>query len=383
MSDNSPSENSVPPRGGCRRIVLIGLLFISCGLNFLLCATLSFFRSGGKDEDLTERVLFRKDGGKNDKIAVIHIDGVLMEGMIHYDLKQIEMAAKDEAVRAIVLRVDSPGGTISASEELFKQLKRLRDGNLRRYPESKPKKLVVSMGPIAASGGYYVSMPGEKLYAERGTLTGSIGVYASLPNVSDFIHEHGIKFELIKAGGIKASGSPFHPLTPQERQPWQDIVDASYDQFLDVVVEGRPKLTKEALKSTPLFRKEEVLRDEKGNAISDWWGRPRKTHYTRYLADGGSFTSAQAKQYGLIDEIGDLEDAIDAVASLAQLSKYTVVEYDRPVTLWNSVLGVRQDAHHNLIDPQQLSKGLNPRMWYLAPQADLAGILAGMEGAER
>jgi protease-4 len=301
-----------------------------------------------------------------------------MESMIHYSLKQIEMVAKDEHVQAVILRIDSPGGTISASEDVFKHLKRLRDGKVRKYPDSKAKKIVVSMGAVAASGGYYVSMTGERIYAEKGTLTGSIGVYASLPNVADFVHEHGIKFELIKAGGIKAGGSPFHELTQQERQPWQDMVDAAYDQFLDVVVEGRPKLAKEAMKSTPLFQKEVPIRDEKGNVVKDWWGRPRTTQITRYLADGGSFTSAEAKQYGLVDEIGDLEDAVDGLANLTGLTRYSVVEYERPANFWTSLVGARQAAVPSVFDPQQFSNGLVPRVWYLSTQADLAGIFAGM-----
>ena len=93
-----------------------------------------------------------------------------------------------------------------------------------------------------------------KVFADPICITGSIGVYASLPNAAEFINRHGIKFELIKDGGIKASGSPFHELTPQERQPWQDMVDSSYDHFLAVVVEGRPQLTKEKLSNVPVVQ---------------------------------------------------------------------------------------------------------------------------------
>src|SRR6478735_11148575 len=102
-------------------------------------------------------------------------------------------------------------------------------------------------------------MPAERVYAEKNTLTGSIGVYASLPNVADLAHRNGVKMELIKAGGIKGSGSPFHEMTPQERQPWQDMVDQAYDQFLDVVAKGRPKLNKEKLRAEIVDRKQATL----------------------------------------------------------------------------------------------------------------------------
>ena len=157
---------------------------------------------------------------------------------------------RDPHVKAVVVRIDSPGGTIGASEDIHRELTRLRSGQHPRFPDAKAKPLVASMGSIAASGGYYIAMPAETVFAEKTTLTGSIGVFAALPNVSELANKNGVRMELIKAGGIKGSGSPFHELTPAERQPWQDMVDQAYDQFLDVVVRGRPGLTKECSSPT-------------------------------------------------------------------------------------------------------------------------------------
>lgn len=381
MNEIPPMETQAPSepekRSGCSRYLLWAFLFLSLFLNLVLCGALGWFKSHDEDADLPELVLFSHQHSEG-KIAVIRVEGVLMEGMIDFALKQIEMVAKDDGIKAIVLRIDSPGGTVSASEELFQRLVRLRNGKVRKFPDSKARKIIVSMGSLAASGGYYIAMPGETIYAERGTLTGSIGVYASLPNVSEFIHQHGIKFELVKAGGIKASGSPFHEMTPRERQPWQDIVDQAYDQFLDVIVEGRPKLNKAAIRDEVLFRKSIEIRDEKGAVVRDWWGRPRTTSYERRRADGGTFTAMEAKQYGLIDEIGTLEDALDAAASSAGISRYTAVEYRRPPSLFGSLLGIQTKSGGVNLD--RVAAGLTPRMWYLSSNADLAGIAAVLGG---
>lgn len=373
MNDNNATE-PIESRRRSRRFWKF-LFFVSFFLNLLFCL---WFRASVSDEeeDLPERRLYG-DKNADDKIAVVRIDGVLMEGMTRYYVKQIEQAAKDKHVKAIVLRIDSPGGTVSASEEIHRLLTQLRDGKMRANPDGKPKKIIVSMGSIAASGGYYIAMPAERIFAERVCITGSIGVYASLPNVAEFANRHGVKFELIKAGDIKAGGSPFHEMTPQERQPWQDMVDSAYDHFLDIVEKGRPNLNKANLRDEVVFRDRIPLRDGKGNIVKDWFGDPSMLDYVRRRADGGSFTAAEALKYGLIDEIGDMDAAIDAAAKAAGSSRYQVVTYERPASLLLDMLGVKANVNVGF-DPKQMAKGATPRLWYLAPQADLAGILTTM-----
>jgi protease-4 len=377
MNDNNPSRSSDPRRGGgCARFFLLLVVFGSLLLNVALCGFIGMTHNA-EEERLVESRQWGTESAK-DKIAVVRIEGVLMEGMTDYFLKQIEQAAKDDHVKAVVVRVDSPGGTVTAAEEIHRALLQLRDGKTLKYPDSKAKKIVVSMGGIAASGGYYIAMPAEKVFAESTTITGSIGVYASLPNVAGFIDQHGIKFELIKHGGIKAGGSPFHEMTPQERQPWQDMVDSSYDHFLDIVAAGRPNLKPEKLSKEPVGQRLIDVYNDKGNVVKDWLGQPVQVDYVRYRADGGSFTAKEALKYGLVDEIGGLEEAVKAAAESVHVSNYEVVGYDKPPTLM-SLLGVQGRASAaSALDPQRMSTALSPRMWYLAPQADLAGIMAAM-----
>jgi protease-4 len=358
-----------PPR---RRAVGC-LLLVSLLLNVLLA--LALWPSTAEDEeDVTETHLYGPRRAA-DKVAVVRADGPLVEGLDRHILRQVRTAARDPQVKAVVLRIDSPGGTITSSEDIHRELSRLRAGQHPRYPDVKAKPLVASMGAIAASGGYYIAMPAEKVFAEKTTLTGSIGVFAALPNVSELANKNGVRMELIKAGGIKGSGSPFHELTPAERQPWQDMVDQAYDQFLDVVARGRPMLTKERLKGEAVIRKEAFEYDDKGNPKKDNAGQPIKVHVERSRADGGTYTAAEAKQSQLIDDIGLLEDAVAAAAQSAGLTDYRVVTYERPPSLLGTLLGVRANSAATP-DLPQLANGLTPRVWYLAPQCEVAGIVA-------
>jgi protease-4 len=310
----------------------------------------------------------------HDRIAVIRIDGVLFEGMTSYAQKQIEETAKDDSVKAVVVRINSPGGTITASDDLHKRLTDLRSGDPQK--KTSPKPLVVSMGSLAASGGYYIAMPAQHVVAERTTITGSIGVYASFLNVADLADQHGVHMETIKAGAVKDSGSMFHHMTPQERKIWQDMVDQAYHQFVGVVEEGRPKL-KGKLTQEIVIKEEISASDDKGHSLLDGNGQPKKLQFTRIRADGGIFTADQAKQYGLIDQIGYLDDAIKEAKKLAGLGEsYEVISYDRPHSFASLFLGdeVRQSSKG--LDFQGLSRAATPRLWFLAPQSDLAGLLA-------
>src|SRR5262249_51207037 len=155
------------------------------------------FNTDESGPNLTERTWSGSSTAKN-KVAVIRVEGVIFEdapGYSYYQ-KQMDKAAKDSAVKAVVLRVNSPGGTITGSDDLHKRLAELKNGNSPRF-KSEKKPVVVSMGAMAASGGYYISMPGDYIYAERTTTTGSIGVYASFPDLHKLANEHGVKMELI------------------------------------------------------------------------------------------------------------------------------------------------------------------------------------------
>lgn len=350
-------------------------LVVSLLLNLILAYAL--WPSTTEDEpEVTETHLYGPKRA-SDKVAVVRAEGALVEGLDRHILRQIQTAARDRHVKAVVIRIDSPGGTVAASEDIHRELTRLRTGQHPRYPDAKPKPLVASMGSVAASGGYYIAMPAEKVFAEKNTLTGSIGVFASLPNVAELANKYGVRMELIKAGSIKGSGSPFHELTPAERQPWQDMVDQAYDQFLGVVAAGRPGLTKEMLKSEPVIKKDAFLYDDKGNVKKDNMGQPLKTPVERVRADGGTFTAAEAKQFKLIDDIGLLEEAVAAAARSAGLSDYQVVAYERPASLLTSLIGMRANSAAGP-DLSQLAAGLSPRVWYLSPPCELSAALVSV-----
>jgi protease IV len=363
-----------PPRrrsaAGC---ILAFLLAGSVFLNLLLCGVALWPTRDPEDREPVETHLYGPRTAA-DKVAVVRADGPLVEVLDEHIIRQIRKAGRDKYVKAVVLRIDSPGGTIGSSEDIHRELTRVKTGQHPRYPEVQKKPVVVSMGSIAASGGYYIAMPGEKIFAEKTTLTGSIGVYAALPNVSKLANDHGVRLELVKAGSIKGSGSMLHELTPAERQPWQDMVDQAYDQFLSVVVAGRPKLNKEQLRTEVVINKKANLYDDKGNVLKDDGGKPKQVPVERVRADGGTFTAAEAKQFGLIDDIGVLEDAVSAAASSAGLSEYRVVSYERAPTLLTLFTGAR--APETTPSLRQLATGLTPRLWYLAPQCELGGMLA-------
>jgi len=305
------------------------------------------------------------------RVAIITLDGVIMEGMLGFANKQIEQAAKDKDVKAIVLRINSPGGSITASDELHRKLEDLRKGNpTKKYA---PKNLVVSMGSLAASGGYYVAMPAESIFAEKSTMTGSIGVYAALLNFAELASQHGVSMNTLKAGEYKDSGSPFRKMEDTEKQVWQDMVNTAYKQFLDVVEAGRPDL-----KGTLLTRL-----DEKPVIVDPLFPQnhlKEKKSYKRYRADGGIWTAQRALELKLIDKIGTLDDAVADAKKLASLpDDAKVIQYEKPKALAELLLGTRAPSPNLGVDLSRLKDAALPRLWYLAPGSELSALISTLE----
>jgi len=233
-----------------------------------------------------------------DKVAVIYIEGVIMggrgqagilneQGGTDNVIKQLHEARDNKAVKAVVLRINSPGGSATASQELGEEIKKLR---------ATGKIVVASMGDIAASGGYWIAAVSDKIYANPATLTGSIGVYIPYSNWEELYKKIGIQQEKIKSGPHKDILSPERALTAEERAMVQVMVDDLYQQFVEVVAEGRH------------LNEDQV----------------------RQLADGRVYTGHQAKNLGLIDEYGNLYDAIDGAAAMVGLAPNPkIVEYGR------------------------------------------------------
>jgi protease-4 len=334
---------------------------------FFLAALVPSFGNLFTDSDT--HVVERYYSGKslaNDKIAVIHIDGVLYEGAMTFAQKEIDKAARDNAVKAVVIEINSPGGSITASDDLHRRLIQMRNGDPDK--KTQPKTVVVSMSSVAASGGYYIAMPAQTILAQRTTITGSIGVYAALPNVSELGNKIGFRMETIRAGEVKDSGSPFRDMSAKERQLWQDMVDHAYLEFVHVVEQGRPQL-KGKLQEDIAINKTVPVRDAKE--------MQKSFKMTRYRADGGIFTADEALKYGLIDQIGYLDDAIKVAKQAAGLGDdYKAISYERPASLLGTLLSSRVQPPQLAFQAGQLAAGALPRLWYLAPQSELAGWLA-------
>lgn len=233
--------------------------------------------------------------GPGDKVAIVRLEGtILSSDKIVKSLKQV---AENNTVKAIVLRVDSPGGGVAASQEIYEEVKKI---------SSSVKPVVVSMGSIAASGGYYVSCAATKIVANPGTITGSIGVIAMFPNYAKLMEKLGLGMNVIKSGEYKDSGSPFRLMTDADKKYFQNVVNDSYLQFLDAVANAR-KLTVEELKG---------------------------------YADGRVFTGKQALKLGLVDTLGSLQDAIKLAARLGGVrGKPVVVEERKPNSLLDILFG--------------------------------------------
>jgi protease-4 len=223
---------------------------------------------------------------------------------------ELERAKKDSSVKAIVLRINSPGGSVAASQEIVNMLEQVK------------KPIVVSMSDLAASGGYYISAGADKIVALPGTLTGSIGVISEMPNLKGLFDKLGIDMQVFIAGKHKDMYAGFRELTPEEEVIMQDMTDQLYDQFVQVVARGRN------------------LSEDK----------------VRELATGQLYTGIQAKELGLVDELGGLQTAIDSAANLAGISK-PEVEYYKPQTpsLLNSLLGMGWQKLSSLIQSTSLS----------------------------
>ena len=212
-------------------------------------------------------------------IGVIEIEQMITSAK--NTVKDLKSFREDPSIKAVIIRVDSPGGGVAASQEIYTEIKKLAD----------VKTVVVSMGAVAASGGYYVSLPAQVIVANPGTLTGSIGTIIEITILEELLKKLGIGYEVIKSREYKDIGSPFRKMSDQERKLLKDVIMNIFDQFVEVVVENRA-LTKDS-----------VLK----------------------LADGRIMSGKQAKDAGLIDTLGSFEDAVKLAGDLVGIEKPNLV----------------------------------------------------------
>ncbi|REJ85829.1 MAG: signal peptide peptidase SppA [Planctomycetota bacterium] len=329
MSD-SPSERQpqtiVIQQVPRRRWFLVLFLFLLLSGSMLLNLTqFAVSRNASESGSGAIESFHSGDSNSDEKIALLHIRGTIMPPFTERVLDTIETIEEDDDVKGVILVIDSPGGLVADSHQIYHRLQRLR--------EERGMPMAVQMTRMAASGGYYVAMgagPGAKIYAEPTTWTGSIGVIIPRYDVSQLASEWGVRSEPLTTGPFKDSLSPFRELSDEERDVWKDIMDDSFDRFKGVIVEGRANLDEAAVAE---------------------------------LATGRIFTADQASANGLIDEIGFLDDAIQTMTDELGVKHPCVVEYSHPLSFADLLLGTAEASRP--VDPlQELLESGVPRAMY-------------------
>jgi protease-4 len=280
------------------RNLLLGLLLVAAAGVFLFFLVSVFF--GVSEDNLDFRA------GK--RIGLVKIAGVILDS--ESAVQELERFESDASIRAVILRIDSPGGGVAASQEIYEAAKRVRE---------RGKFIIASMGSVAASGGYYIACAADTIMANPGTTTGSIGVITEMVNATELLKKIGVRFEVVKSGKYKDSGSPFRPMTEEDRQYLQGYVNDAYQQFVNVVVTERN------------LAKAKVLQ----------------------YADGRVYTGQQAMAIGLIDLLGTYQDALKLAAKVTKIEgrPRVVVPRKRKMTVWDLLFG---DLTEHLIRLQTL-----------------------------
>ncbi|SER19464.1 signal peptide peptidase A. Serine peptidase. MEROPS family S49 [Gracilibacillus ureilyticus] len=321
-------------------IVAIGLFLLSVGFQFMSTILSSnmeeAFNFADLNQEFSEKVV--EDGSPMNKIAVLHLNGVIQDttpssllNTSTYNhqrfLDMLENAGEDNSVKGIVLHVNTPGGGVVESAEIHDKILEIK--------EEYEKPVYVSMGNTAASGGYYVSAPADKIVAHKATLTGSIGVIMESINFAELADEIGIDFNTIKSGEHKDILSSSREMTEEERAILQAMIDDMYADFVDVIVQGRGM-------------------DEAR---------------VRELGDGRVYTGSQAVEEGLVDEIGSLDDTIAMLKEDHDLSGSQVIEYENGIPFGQFLGSTVQSMFGNdtdLVGIKELVQQSNaPRALYL------------------
>ena len=247
------------------------------------------------------------------RVGVIQVVGPIVSS--DKTVREIIDFGKDDSIEAVVLRVDSPGGGVGPSQEIYTEIERL----------TALKPVVVSMGSVAASGGYYVAAPADKIVANPGTITGSIGVIMGFTNYEELLEKIGLKSTVVKSGKHKDIGSPVRPMTDEDRAILQSLIDDVHRQFVSAIAKGR---------------------EMDPDAVLD-------------LADGRIFTGKQAMELGLVDQLGNFRDAVTLAASLADIEgeprlvyppkeKPDFLEYFMQEAIGQFKEGLREETYNGL-----------------------------------
>ncbi len=263
---------------------------LGLGVALFLLLTLFMFRLALQFISPAERPIV---GSGKDKIAIIYIEDVIYES--ERILNEIKKYKKNKTVRAVVIRINSPGGAVAPSQEIYASLKALKTEN---------KKIIASMSTVAASGGYYIACAADTIVAVPGTITGSIGVIVELPYTEELFKKIGLKWQVIKSGEFKDLGSPHRLLNPVEKKLLQGVIDDTYQQFVEAVAESR-KMSQARV---------------------------------RQFADGRIFTGRQARALGFVDTLGTFEDAIQIASKAVGIEQDPVILEEKKRLNWKDLI---------------------------------------------
>lgn len=317
-----------------------GKKLIAIAITVLVVMVAAFSKDMAANDEITENKyldqmmdmsLMRQEvlqgSNQNQKIQIVEVNGQIQSGyandMIVKDLKD---AREDESIKGVILKVNSPGGSVYASEKIANQVKKLKNAG---------KPIYTVMEEFAASGGYYISAPTDKIYASNETWTGSIGVIISTYSFGGLFEKYGIKEQNITSGALKDAGSSGHDMREDEKKYYQGLVDSAYERFVDLVADGR-KMSKSDVKK---------------------------------LADGRVYDGSQALKNGLIDEIGDLDKAIGAMTSDLKLEDPLVIKNQGGAGLFGSIFSkisdLKNSSKSDLQILNEMVKDNEPRPMYL------------------
>jgi protease-4 len=249
-----------------------------------------------------------------EKIGVVSVEGAILDSQTV--LSQLVRFKEDNDISAVIVRINSPGGAVAPSQEIFREIRKT----------SQTKKVVASLGSVAASGGYYVAAAADRIVANPGTITGSIGVIVEFIQIQELLNKIGVGFEVLKSGEFKDMGSPHRKLTPQDKAVIQDLIGDIQGQFVEAVAEGR--------------------------------GLP--VEKVREIADGRVFSGEKAMELGLVDELGNFQDAVDVTKEMAGIRGEVELVYPKKAGL--RILDLfRDEAARSLAD---FLAGLRSRISY-------------------
>ena len=314
-------------------VVLIFALFISIVLNVVLLGTVAISGGGSEGQDSGKYFSEKNIDGNNkeSKVLIVSIAGMIADnGPANYVVtsnyidKIFKQASTDKSIKGIILKVNSPGGTITATDKMY--------NIIMKYKEKTKIPVVVYFDEIAASGGYYIAMAGDKIISHATTITGSIGVIMSFYQAKELLENKlGIESVVIKSGPHKDIGSSSRTITDKEREILQGVLDEMYESFLDKVRSGRPEL--------------KMMSDEE----------------LRKIADGRIYTGKQALHHKLIDSIGYFDAAQDAVCELANLDRENTsfVEYQNKNNMLFDLLNSKSNVEstlHSMIESKFTAK---------------------------